>query len=256
MPETSGRRTCTASGAFTAVGVKGLDHPQAVAVDRSGDQYIADTKNNRVLRVAATTGATSTLLPFGDIHEPTAVAVDDAGDVFVGTGEKKVYKLPSGASGAVQLPFSDLHLINDIATDGPGNLYVGDGNRILELTAGSNSPNVVSLGQDIQIGGLAVDRRGDVFASDQQNDQVVELLVGSTQPTVLPFYGLSGPAGLSVDASGDLFVADTTTTGWWSCQAGGTATTSYRSPASTSLMPSRSGLPATSSWPTRATAGW
>jgi WD40 repeat protein len=193
---------------FTVLPIAGLNRPQAVAVDRSGDLYVADMKNNRVLRVAASTGATSTL-PLGDIHEPAAVALDDAGDVFVGTGDNKVYKLPSGAKGSVRLPLSDLHSLGDITADGAGNLYVGDGNRILKLRAGSTSPDVLSLRQDARIGGLAIDGRGDVFASDQRNDQVVELPLGSTPPTVLPFHGLNTPGGLTVDAQGDVFVADT-----------------------------------------------
>ena len=192
---------------FTVLPIAGLSHPQAVAVDRSGDLYVADTKNNRVLKVAAMSGA-STVLPFSDIHEPAAVAVDDAGDVFVGFGGNAVDELPSGVSTPVHLPLPDLHTVSDIAADGAGNLYVGGGNRILKLIVGSKHATELPLGTDVNIGGVAVDAHGNVFASDDDNDHVVELPAGSTHATVLPFYGLSYPGGLTVDTSGDLFVAD------------------------------------------------
>ena len=74
----------------------GIDKPQGMAFDSSGNMYIADTYNNRVRKV--TTGGTistfaGTGLPgfSGDggaatsakLNEPTSVAVDSNGNVFV-----------------------------------------------------------------------------------------------------------------------------------------------------------------------------
>ena len=53
-----------------------------MAVDTAGDVYVADTGNNRVLKLAAGS-STQTVLPFTGLHDPDGVAVDTAGDVYV-----------------------------------------------------------------------------------------------------------------------------------------------------------------------------
>ncbi len=69
--------------------------------------------------------------------------------------------------------------------------------------------------------GLAMDSKGDLFASDQANDRVTEYIPSS--PTSYPSVGavvaglggqgsglnqLNGPTGVALDAKGDLFVSD------------------------------------------------
>ncbi|OBH90507.1 serine/threonine-protein kinase PknD [Mycobacterium sp. E2733] len=58
-------------------------------------------------------------------------------------------------------------------------------------------------------GGVALDKAGDVFVTNQgMYGRVVELASGSTTSTVLPFTGLYQPQGLAVDEAGTLYVAD------------------------------------------------
>jgi streptogramin lyase len=59
--------------------------------------------------------------------------------------------------------------------------------------------------------GVAVDRAGDVFVADTENNRVVWLPAGSSTEETLPFTGLFSPGGVAVDRSGDVFV--TTVTG-------------------------------------------
>ena len=58
----------------------GLYFPEGVAVDGSGDVFIADTGNNRVVEVKA--DGTQTTVGSGLIN-PAGVAVDGSGDVFI-----------------------------------------------------------------------------------------------------------------------------------------------------------------------------
>lgn len=56
--------------------------------------------------------------------------------------------------------------------------------------------------------GVAVDRAGNIYVTDDGNNQVLELPKGSTSQIVLPFTGLSKPFGVAVDGAGNVYVAD------------------------------------------------
>jgi serine/threonine-protein kinase len=74
----------------------GLKFPNSVAADNAGDLYVADTQNNRVLKLAAGS-ATQTVLPFTGINNPDGVAVDSAGNLYVtDAANNRVLKLPAG----------------------------------------------------------------------------------------------------------------------------------------------------------------
>jgi serine/threonine-protein kinase len=51
-------------------------------VNTAGDVYVADSFNNRVLKLAAGSN-TQTVLPFTGLSDPQGVAVDTAGDVYI-----------------------------------------------------------------------------------------------------------------------------------------------------------------------------
>ena len=72
-----------------------LDIPSDVAIGATGDVYVTDFGNDRVLKLAA--GASSpTVLPFTDLKEPSDVAVDPADNVYVvDDGHFRVLKLPA-----------------------------------------------------------------------------------------------------------------------------------------------------------------
>ncbi|WP_421844352.1 serine/threonine-protein kinase PknD [Mycobacterium sp.] len=58
-------------------------------------------------------------------------------------------------------------------------------------------------------GGVAVDRTGTVFVTNQgMYGRVVTLPAGSRNPTVKPFNGLYEPQGVAVDSSGKIYVTD------------------------------------------------
>lgn len=116
------------------------------------------------------------------------------------------------------LPFTDLRVPHGVAVDAAGNVYVADGrtNRVLELTAGSNTQTVLPFtGLDLSAGvvnnstgGVAVDAAGNVYVTDSGHNRVLELATGASSQTVLPFRGLDFPEGLAVDTAGAVYVAD------------------------------------------------
>lgn len=88
-----------------------LDSPVGVAVDSSNNVYIADTHNNRIREVLASTGAINTIAGTGAagfsgdgsaatsalLNYPTAVAVDSAGNVYIAdTNNHRIRAIKSG----------------------------------------------------------------------------------------------------------------------------------------------------------------
>ncbi|HWW89742.1 MAG TPA: hypothetical protein VNY35_03050 [Solirubrobacteraceae bacterium] len=74
-----------------------FDHPSAVAVDGAGDVYVADTYNNRVVKLTAGGGVLgewgSAGTGDGRFLSPNGVAVDGAGSVYVLDGENNRVEL-------------------------------------------------------------------------------------------------------------------------------------------------------------------
>ncbi len=73
-----------------------VGHPEDVAVDTSGDVYVTDSGDNRVMEFVKASH-TSKILPFNGLNHPQGISVDTAGNVYVvDTGNNRVLKLPAG----------------------------------------------------------------------------------------------------------------------------------------------------------------
>jgi secreted PhoX family phosphatase len=207
-----------------ATTASGLHDPYAAAFDSSGNLWVTDSGNNRVLEYLKGSGFTngmSASLVIGQSSFNTAA-----------------YGSPASASG--------LFTPYDLAFDSSGNLWVTDqGNaRVLEYLKGSGFTNGMSA--SLVIGqssfttsaesttasgldnpyGLAFDSSGNLWVSDPYNARVLEYLRGSgftngmsaslvigqssftgdtsaTTPN-----GLDEPFYLAFDSSGNLWIAD------------------------------------------------
>jgi DNA-binding beta-propeller fold protein YncE len=116
------------------------------------------------------------------------------------------------------LPVTDLRVPHGVALDAAGNVYVTDShtNRVLKLTAGSNTQTVLPFSGldlcasavDAATDGVAVDAAGDVYVTDSCHNRVLKLAAGSSTPTVLPFGSLDGPQGVAVASDGTAYVVD------------------------------------------------
>ena len=161
-----------------------LYQPAAVAVDASGNLFIADTYNYRIRRVS-TNGIITTIAGTGSkgvsgdggpatsaaLSLPTGVAVDTAGDLFIAdAGANKVREVfPDGtittvAGNGVQGSGGDGGLATTasvvpsaVVLDGSGNLYIADetNNRIREVF-GVSPPNPITyyINQQVGAGGV------------------------------------------------------------------------------------------------------
>ncbi len=224
----------TFAGAQTTLG-SGFSSPPGVAVDGSGNVFVADTLNSAVKEILAVNGsipANPTIKTLGSgFSYPVGVAVDNSGNVFVAdTGDNAVKEIPAsciaGANSAscVRTLGGGFNASYGVAVDNSGNVYVVDSIRLSEVyeipascIAGANNAScVLTLGGGFYFpSGVAVDGRGNVYVADTGNNAVKEIptscIAGANNASCVLTLGsgFSSPEGVAVDGSGNVFVADT-----------------------------------------------
>jgi sugar lactone lactonase YvrE len=124
--------------------VSGLNNAQGMALDASGDFYVADAGNNRVLKAPWTGSAYGPPSTVGSgLSGPYGVAVDGSGNVYIAdTGNQRVLKAPwTGSAYLTQITLADTTTNGSnfapvaLAVDKSGNVYIADkgNNLVLKL---------------------------------------------------------------------------------------------------------------------------
>ena len=187
-----------------------LTRPFGVAVDATGNLYIADRSNNRIRKV-----------------DPTGTIT-----TIAGTGERGF-----GGDGGPATE-AQINGPSDVAVDGTGNLYIVDGNnhRIRKVDATGTITTVAGTGErgfggdggpatEAQLRsptGIAMDGAGNLYIADRINYRIRKVDLTGTISTIagtgeLGFGGDGGPAteaqldfptGVAVDGAGNLYIAD------------------------------------------------
>lgn len=197
-----------------------LSNPQGVALDSTGDVFVGDTSNNRVLEDTPSASGYVQSVPFSSgLNNPRGVAVDAAGDVFIADAynSRVLEETPNGMGGYTQSTvFSGSSGVypSGVAVDASGDVFIADGDIYKETPNGSGGytqTDVISGGFSGFFFQMAVDGPGDLFIADGFNNQVLEETPngsgGYTQSTVAS--GLNGPEGVALDGSGNVLVSDT-----------------------------------------------
>jgi hypothetical protein len=186
-----------------------LSSPTGVAVDGSGNLFIADWHNNRIRKISTNGFIT------------TVAGTNAAG--FTGDGGLAVNAMLSSSSTAV-------------AVDGVGNLFIADSgnnrirkvdtNGIITTFAGTNSAGFSGDGGAATNAslnhpqGVAADAYGDVFISDSSNNRIRMVDASGNITTVAGAGGtgyagdggpatnanINNPTGLGVDFYGNVYV--------------------------------------------------
>jgi sugar lactone lactonase YvrE len=188
-----------------------LNYPEGVAVDASGNIYIADTSDNAVREVSngiintvagvsgvgiagyTGNGAAATA---AELNAPTGVAVDGAGDIFIADSANNVIR---------EVTFSTGNISTVAGNNTAG--YAGDGSAA--TSAELDYPE-----------GIAVDSSGNLYISDSYSHAIRKVAVSSGDISTIAgsrSWGDGGPAtaailnhayGVAVDSHGNLYIAD------------------------------------------------
>ena len=181
--------------------------PAGVAVDGSGNIYVADYGNNLIRKITVS-GVVSTLAGSGNqgsinaggvlasFNQPTGIAVDAGGNVFIGdAGNDRIRKItPDGTvttfAGSDSTGFADgpaaaasFFHPEGVALDAAGNIYVADaGNNLIRKVSGGNvstvAGNKLGATPDNTFSnptGLAVDALGDIYTANFLANNILKI---------------------------------------------------------------------------------
>jgi sugar lactone lactonase YvrE len=191
--------------------VSGLQHPDGVAVDGSGNVYIADTLNNAIKEWSALGQQVTTLVSSG-VGSPQGVAVDGAGNVyFADWGNYAVKEWSASTQHVTTLVGSGLSYPAGVAVDGSGNVYIADtfNNAIKEWSASTQHVTTLVGSGLLYPYGVAMDGSGNVYIADAENNAIRQWSASTQHVTALVSSGLAFPSGVAVDGSGNVYIADT-----------------------------------------------
>lgn len=161
-----------------------LDSPNAVAADRHGNIYVADTGNHRVavydrggdFRFAIGKKAANPVdqLKKGPLLFPTGVAVSPTGDIYVASMQRsQIFVFDKNGQYLKAIPVDrpiSLHSGRDrLFATTPGAIWVFSFNGDLISRWGTKGRN---LGSFSYPNGLATDKGGNLFVSDTQNSRI------------------------------------------------------------------------------------
>ncbi|MGA3210792.1 MAG: hypothetical protein ABSD20_05750 [Terriglobales bacterium] len=177
-----------------------LNSPQGVAVDSSGNIYIADAQNCRIRKVD-TGGLISTVAGNGirgfngdgtatnvEFNQPQGISLDSSGDLLItDSGNNLVRKLTGGMIVTLLItpptPSDTLQTPTDVVQDSSGNLLIAAelNNQVWQVPP-SGGQATVAAGSGVA-----------GYFGDGDSATVAEL---------------TAPAGLALDSSGNLYIAD------------------------------------------------
>jgi sugar lactone lactonase YvrE len=212
-------------GPTQVVPATGLYIPFGVAVDGSGDVFIADSYHSQVLKVAPNGGPTTIAASL--TGAPYSLAVDGQGDLIIsdwtnGNVVEVTPPSPTQPSGGQNTVVSGLNGPQGVAVDSTGDVFVADSgnNRVVEVNGGQTIRVISGLSNPA---GVAVDGQGDVYIADVGDNRVLEVTPSGSETTVGS--GLYYARGVAVDGQGDVFIADTGNSRVVEVRADGTQTT-------------------------------
>ena len=174
-----------------------LFRPRDVAVDASGNIFIADSDNGRIRKVTASTGIITTIAGSGDdsgidgvrsniateyyLSGPFGVALDSAGNVYIAGG------------------FLDSRILKVTVSTGIISVVAGTGPSYLNGTAGYNGDNILATKAQLNLPKqIAFDASDNMFINDADNYRIRRV---SASTGIITTVAGTGAGFVSIDRS-------------------------------------------------------
>jgi trimeric autotransporter adhesin len=247
-----------------------FDLPHGIAVDASGNIYIADYNNDRIRVVTRGTGIITTVAGDGTegysgdggqatstgLTKPSLIAVDTSGNIYIADSYSGRVRMVTKSTGIITTVVGDgtrghkgdgglatsagLYNPHGVAVDASGNIYIADSFRIRMVTKSTGIITTVA-GYGTQgysgdggpatsaslmyLWGVAVDASGNIYIADTNNDRIRVVTKSTGIITTVAGGGVKGdvvslgdggqatsayvyaPRGIAVDASGNIYIA-------------------------------------------------
>jgi sugar lactone lactonase YvrE len=210
--------------------------PRHSFADVSGNLYVADAGNNRVIKWPPG-GSAGVIVAGGNgqgananqLNQPYSVYVDAAENVYVADfSNNRVQKWPKNATtgttvagtGTAGMAPGQLNGPDHITMDASGNLYVTEYNnhRVSKWAPGATQGVAVAgIGNGANGSGnnalnapsaTRIDSAGNIYVADAGNNRVVKWTSGAGSPVVTGFAGWA--SDLEIDRLGNIYITDET----------------------------------------------
>jgi large repetitive protein len=213
-----------------------LNAPGGIAVDSSGNIYIADTGNNRIREIDASTGVIATVAGGGSTPGSCSGSTDALGDGCSATSAtlNAPYGVAFDPAGDMYIPDSGNNVVRVVNSSKIISIYAGDG------TAGYSGDGSAATSAELYSPlGVACDAAGNVYIADARNYVVrkvngangaISTIAGNNSVVYndgkstytygngqngekysgngIAYAGIYAPYGVAMDAAGNLYISE------------------------------------------------
>jgi sugar lactone lactonase YvrE len=206
------------SGNFTAGNGSWINSsPQGMAIDLSGNAWIALTDGSGVMELSSSgTPHSGTPYTGSGLSGPISVAIDGSGNAWIAdSATSAITELNSSGVGSSFSPLTGNGMdgTSAIAVDGAGNVWAASagGFKVSKWSSSGSNLGFCSGGSINDPVGIAIDSSGNVWLANAGGNSVTEV-IGSTDTasaaSPITGGGLNNPQAIAIDGSGNVWVAN------------------------------------------------
>lgn len=209
-----------------------LGHSVAITLDQNGSLYsVSDISSDKIYRLELKTNVKTMVADMDQaVDDPQAIAVDSSGNIFFANdSDDSLYRLNPQSNDIVRLITGTSNL-NDkaIVIDSQDLIYFANGKTIRKIDTVAETVTTLFDGEESSSTyspvGLAIDKNGSIFFSDNENHVVMKIDPEScTMENIAGVYNKAGsmgdggpaneallnePQGIAFDDDGNLYIAD------------------------------------------------